>query len=111
MNLDFYDSILNRCDATYDAKTGGAVKAITLRNLPPEIAKTIRKKAQKEGVSINKAVIKLLEEGMGPRNKAKGGKPLYHDLDDLAGSWTQEEASEFDRALAEQRAIDTELWR
>jgi len=86
------------------------VKAITLRNLPPDIAKTIRKKAQKEGVSINKAVIKLLEEGAGPRSKAKGGKPLHHELDDLAGLWTREEATEFNKALARQRAIDPELW-
>ena len=87
------------------------MKAITLRNLPPEIAKTIRTKAQREGVSINKAVIQLLEEGVGPRSKAKGGKARYHELDDLAGSWTKEEAGEFDKALGKQRAIDPELWR
>ena len=35
---------------------------------------------------------------------------LYHDLDALAGSWTALEASEFDKALAEQRRIDEDLW-
>jgi hypothetical protein len=50
------------------------MKAITLRNLPPEIVKTIRQKAEEQGVSINKAVISLLEEGTGQRNKTKGNK-------------------------------------
>jgi hypothetical protein len=36
---------------------------------------------------------------------------LHTDLDDLAGSWSRDEADAFDRALAEQRAIDPELWK
>lgn len=34
---------------------------------------------------------------------------LHGDLDHLAGTWTDEEAAEFDAALAEQRKIDPEL--
>ncbi len=87
------------------------MKAITLRNLPPELAKTIRQKAEKQGTSINKAVISLLEEGTGGRDKKKGKRSLHHDLDALAGSWTKEEAAEFDEALVSQRTIDPDLWR
>ena len=87
------------------------MKAITLRNLPPELAKTIRQKAEQQGTSINKAVINLLEEGTGIRDKKNGKKSLHHDLDSLAGSWTKEEAEEFDKSLASQRAIDLDLWR
>ncbi|MBI2998270.1 MAG: hypothetical protein HYY46_07415 [Deltaproteobacteria bacterium] len=87
------------------------MKAITLRNLPLELARTIRQKAEEQGTSINKAVIKLLEEGTGIRGKKNGGKPLHHDLDSLAGAWTKEEAAEFDKALASQRTIDPDLWR
>ena len=87
------------------------MKAITLRNLPPELAKTIRQKAGEQGTSINKAVINLLEEGTGIRDKRNGKKSLHHDLDSLAGSWTREEAEEFDKSLASQRTIDPDLWR
>lgn len=87
------------------------MKAITLRNLPAELAKTIRQKAEKQGTSINKAVIHLLEEGTGAREKKKKKKRLHDDLNALAGSWTKEEAAEFDRALVAQRAIDPDLWR
>ena len=36
---------------------------------------------------------------------------LHHDLDHLAGSWSADEAAEFDKDLAAQRKIDQELWR
>ena len=53
----------------------------------------------------------LLEEGTGIRDKKNGKKSLHHDLDSLAGSWTKEEAEEFDKSLASQRTIDLDLWR
>lgn len=86
------------------------MKTITLRNLPPELTRIIRQKADEQHVSINKVVISLLEKSVGVRSK-KSEKVLYHDLDVLAGSWTCEEATAFNRALARQRAIDPDLWR
>ena len=38
------------------------MKAITLRNLPPNLDKAIRKRARAKRMSVNKAVIGLLEE-------------------------------------------------
>jgi len=86
------------------------MKAITLRNLSPELARVIRRKAEEKGTSLTKVVMGLLEESAGIRGKKKGA-PAHHDLDDLAGSWSKEEASAFDKALARQRAIDQGLWR
>lgn len=86
------------------------MKLVTLRNLPPEVARIIRRKADEKRTSINKAVISLLEESVGIRRKKKS-KSLHHDLDALAGSWTKEEASMFEKALAQQRAIDPDLWK
>jgi hypothetical protein len=34
----------------------------------------------------------------------------FHDLDALAGSWSNEETSAFNQALAKQRTIDLALW-
>ncbi len=44
------------------------MKAITLRNLPPELAEAVRKEAERKRTSVNKAVISLLER------KAEGHK-------------------------------------
>ena len=87
------------------------MKAITLRNLPPELAKAVRREAERKRTSVNKAVISLLESKAVVRKKKRAGKVNHQELDALAGSWTKNEAAEFDKALAAQRSIDPELWK
>ena len=86
------------------------MKAITLRNLPPQVSKIIHQKAKEKGTSINKVVVGLLEECTGAKEKTRT-RPLHHDLDALAGSWTTDEAAAFEKTLAEQRKIDPDLWK
>lgn len=86
------------------------MKAITLRNLPALLARRIEDEASATGASLNQTVIRLLLRATGLGEPA-GAPARHHDLDHLAGSWSAEEAAEFDRALAEQRQIDPELWR
>lgn len=84
------------------------MKAITLRNLPPNLARIVQQRAKQKKTSVNKAVIELLEESAG--GKAKKKTPVrYHDLDHLAGTWTEEEAAAFYKLIAEQREIDPRL--
>ncbi len=85
------------------------MSAITLRNLPPAVARAIREKAKKERTSLNRAVISLLEEATGLTSRRK--EVLHHDLDRFAGCWTKEEYDEFMGALREQRQIDPEMWK
>lgn len=82
--------------------------AVTLRNLPKKLDQTIQRRAKEKGISVNKAVITLLEEKLGMKPKKPSVE--YHDLDALAGSWTKAEADAFDKTLTKQRAIDPELW-
>jgi hypothetical protein len=100
--------LLHHIDAKNESSVEGDVKAITLRNLPPELESKIRERAREKGISINKAVIGLLKEQSGLGQKGKNKR--HHDLDHLFGAWTQKQAEEFDRTLAEQREIDPELW-
>jgi hypothetical protein len=37
--------------------------------------------------------------------------PTYHDLDDLAGTWDEEEAAPFLQAIADFEHVDSEMWR
>ena len=83
--------------------------AITVRNLPPEVAKAVKEKARKERLSLNKAVVRLLEEATGAENAKK--KVIHHDLDRFFGTWTKEEADAFDEAMREHRQIDPEMWK
>ena len=81
--------------------------AITLRNLPPEVEAAVRERADRDGTSLNKTVIRILEESLGkrrdPRRRGNG-------LERFEGLWTREEAQELNRRLAEERRIDPELW-
>lgn len=82
--------------------------AITLRNIPPKLQEVIRHRAGADGLSLNKTVLRMLEEATGQRATTR--RELHHDLDHLAGTWTEEEAAAFEAALVEQRRIDPELW-
>lgn len=84
------------------------MKAITLRKIPPDLAKAIRRKATADRTSATKAVVHVLEEGLG---LAKKRDTVHHELDVLAGAWTKEEASAFEKGLRSQRRIDPELWK
>ncbi len=85
------------------------MKAVTLRNLPPELARMIRRQAAERKMSINKTVIGLLEGAAGTVRRKQA--TLHHDLNELAGSWTEAEAAEFEGTLAQQRGIDRNLWK
>lgn len=89
------------------------MKAITLRNVPPPVARAIEEKAKRERLSLNRAVVGLLEEATGqPKSKARATKKtLQYDLDKFSGSWTKEEADEFDASLKEQRKVNPKDWK
>lgn len=41
------------------------MKQITLRNISENVKKTLKKEAERKGVSLNKAIISLLERAVG----------------------------------------------
>lgn len=85
------------------------MKAITLRNIPRPVQKAIRAKARQKRISVNRAVIELLQERLGILEDKK--KPVYDDLDSLAGSWKDAEAEQFEKALGALRKVDPGLWK
>ncbi len=85
------------------------MKAITVRNIPPHVARLIERKARQDKMSLNRAVVALLEQRTPSRENGK--RTIHRDLDFLFGSWTKKEADAFDATLAEQRKIDPELWK
>ena len=87
------------------------MSAITLRNLPPAVAKAVKQRARREGLSLNKAVAQLLEEATGVDKAERKGVTAHHDLDKFFGTWTSQEADAFDSALREQRQIEAEMWK
>jgi hypothetical protein len=85
---------------------GGAMSLISLRNLPGPVEKAVKARARERGLSLNRAVLSLLEDALGgPRRKRR-----HDDLDRLAGTWSAADARAFEAGLRKQRRIDPELW-
>jgi hypothetical protein len=82
------------------------LRQITLRGIPDEIERMIKKEAQRKGLSLNKAFVALLESAAGLKVKENRKRTLYHELDHLSGIWAKEETESFERSLAFQREID-----
>ncbi len=80
------------------------LKQYTIRNVPEEVDRALRRRAKASGKSLNETAVEAL------RRAAVGHATVrYHDLDHLIGTWVED--PEFDRILAAQRTIDEELWR
>lgn len=77
----------------------------TIRKVPNAVDAALRRRAQEQGKSLNEVAIEALVRGAG----VSGERRRQRDVRDIAGTWANDRA--FDRALADQDAIDPELWR
>lgn len=77
----------------------------TIRNVPLPIDRALREFARRRGMSLNDATITMLQRGLG----VSGENTEYSDLDELIGTWQEDEA--FDQVIAEQDRVDAALWR
>jgi len=87
------------------------LKQITLRGIPVEIERMIKKEAERKGLSLNKAFISLVEKATGTKEKMQKRKSMHHDLDHLCGIWTKRDVEEFTKNVEFQRTIDEGLWK
>lgn len=83
---------------------------ISLRGLDDNTAKRLKSEARRRGLSVNTFVIQLIRQGIGLR-KPENRQETHHDLDSLAGTWSEDEVSTFLKAVADFEQIDEALWR
>lgn len=77
----------------------------TLRQIPRELDAALRRKAKREGKSLNQVALEALTRGAGTEQA-----PLkFHDLDFAIGTWVDD--PEFDKIIEEQDQIDPEMWK
>jgi hypothetical protein len=77
----------------------------TIRNVPKVVDRALRRSADRQAKSLNEVAVEALARGAGVEREASE----HHDVDFLFGSWVEDLA--VDRALADQRAIDEDLWK
>ena len=93
-----------------DIIPGGIMKAVTIRGVAPEVAEKLKMVAGKQGKSVNRVILELIETSLGVK-KEKEFSRKYDDLDDLFGRWDDDEFKKINDAITTQRQIDPELWK
>ena len=86
------------------------MKQLTVRGFDPELAEEIERLAEKEGVSLNQAALRLLSRGAGLTKPTTPENVVGAALDHLIGTWTDEEADVIDSATADFEKIDEAMW-
>jgi hypothetical protein len=86
---------------------------LTIRGMDERVQKEIRALAKRDGISLNKAALRLLEKGAGIDRAANANADrIGNSLDWFIGSATQEETDELNdslRGVFDQ--IDDEMWK
>jgi hypothetical protein len=81
------------------------MRTLTVRDVPPEVSEALEREKRRRGESLNRTVIELLSQSLGVGTIRSNG------LGRLAGTWTEEDFQEFERAVAPFEEVDDELWR
>jgi len=83
---------------------------LTITGLDADLTTYIQDLARREGISLNRAVMRLLRRGA----ELHGGKAddvAGSSLDHLMGTWSTEEADLIDQALEDFSRIDEAMWK
>lgn len=91
------------------------MKQLTIRGMDEELERRLVELAEREELSLNQAALRLMKAGagLGPRggSAAEGpreGRLIGDSLDDLAGTWSEEDEREFREAVAHLETVDEE---
>ena len=77
----------------------------TIRNVPDQVDRSLRRKAKDTGKSFNQVALEALTLGAGETARPK------RDLSEIVGSYSKKEAERMDGEIRLQRQLDPELWK
>jgi hypothetical protein len=88
------------------------MSSLTISNLDTTVLQRLRDLAHRQGKSESELAAELIEHAVSSQVLLTGsnGKNA-RDVNRLAGTWTKEQADEFDRAVASFGQIDEDLWK
>ena len=85
---------------------GRAMETMTIRKRS-ELAQALDKERRKRGTSLNRTVLALLRNASGVPDQAARSNGLRR----LAGTWSEAEYKQFERAVAPLGEVDEAMWR
>ncbi len=84
---------------------------LTIRGFDDDLKERIRSLAEQEGISLNRAAVKLLKKGAGLMDIGAGRGKVGNSLDHLIGSWSKERVDDFKSIMVEFEKIDESIWQ
>lgn len=82
------------------------MSTLTIRTPDDRLGEVLRKESQRRGESINKLVVEILETALSTKQQ----KRRYTDLDALAGTWTEADYENFQKAVNSFSQVDSQDW-
>jgi plasmid stability protein len=82
------------------------IAQMTLRNIPDAVKKRLASKARKDGHSINRTAVELLQTALG----MGVGQTKKRDLSAFSGQWNSEDFHAFEKNSRLFGKIDDEVW-
>ena len=84
--------------------------SMSIRGLDKKALSGLKRRAAREGSSLNNLVLRLLQGEVGASGKTRLLQK-FDDLDALAGTWSREQAQAFERDTAAFCEVDPVLWK
>ncbi len=78
-------------------------KQMTIRDVPDDVARKLRRLSQERGRSMNATVVEILRQAVGA-DERRERLARY-------ATWTAEDLEQVEEAVAEQRVIDDSMWK
>jgi hypothetical protein len=82
---------------------------MTLRGIDDAISGALKEKARREDTSVNTVMLRILKESLGIDKKKR--IVIYDDLDHLAGTWSLNDLTEFEKATSAFEKVDEDMWK
>ena len=79
---------------------------LTIEGLDDASLDALKAESLRRGVDVAVVVRDILQQAL-----TSTAAPEYHDLDHLAGTWSEADAQDFIVAIAGMRQVDPELWK
>ena len=83
---------------------------LTIRGIDRRVQREIRELARREGISLNKAAVRLLEKGAGVTVSEPADR-IGSALDHLIGTWSKAEADTLLASIESCEQVDAKLGR
>lgn len=85
------------------------MNSISLRGVESRVKERLKQEAKLAGTSINSLILGYVHKGLGYDPTTRHER--HHELDHLAGTWTEMDEKEFMDAIRCLNKVDGEMWR